>query len=200
MDKLRLEKIIGFLEEIEKFKTVERRVMCSDLKRCESDAEHSWHLAMFILAFEKDLPEGLDILKMIKLALVHDLVEIYAGDPFAFDKAAREGKKEREADAAKKLSALLPADLSDELRLLIDEYESAKTKESGIVHAFDKISPILQNLCSDGWSWKENGIVYEDIEDYKRQHVECDKTALELYEALMGEAKTKNLFADRRKE
>src|SRR3989338_476599 len=96
-------KILSFLKEIEKFKLIERRVYCSDLKRKESDAEHSWHLAMFIILFEKDIAKNLDIAKMLKMALIHDLVEIYAGDTFAFDKEGQKTKKERELMAGQKL-------------------------------------------------------------------------------------------------
>ncbi|MCK5234926.1 MAG: HD domain-containing protein, partial [Candidatus Aenigmarchaeota archaeon] len=99
----RIDRILSFLQEIEKYKTVERKMYCSDLNRVESDAEHSWHIAMFLLLFEKELPDGLDIKKMLKLALMHDLVEIYAGDTFAFDKEHQKTKNERELQSANKL-------------------------------------------------------------------------------------------------
>ena len=88
----RTEKIIKFLKEIEKYKTIERKIYCSN-NRFESDAEHSWHIAMFLILFKKELPKNLDFNKMLKLALIHDLVEIYAGDVSTFDVEGRKGKR-----------------------------------------------------------------------------------------------------------
>src|SRR3989344_203846 len=134
----RIDKILSFLQEIEKYKTIEREMFTSNLNRVESDAEHSWHVAMFLLLFEKELPENLDMKKMLKLALMHDLVEIYAGDTFAFDKEKQATKKEREFKSARKLFSQLPEDLNKEFMGLFDEYEEAKTSEGKIVKSFDK--------------------------------------------------------------
>lgn len=190
----RIDLILSFLEEIEKYKLVERQVICSDLKRRESDAEHSWHMAMFILLFEKEFPKTLDLAKMFKMTIVHDLAEIYAGDPFAFDKAARVGKAERETKALDLLFSKLPDDLRCELHSLIEEYEAAKTPEAKFVKSFDKIQPILQNLCSGGWSWKNHKVDAKTVDEYKRDFMKHDKTVLEVYRRLMDEAKNKNLF------
>ena len=133
----RVDKILAFLQEIEKYKTVEREMFCSNLNRAESDAEHSWHIAMFLILFENDLPKNLDMKKMLKLALMHDLVEIYAGDTFAYDKQNQATKKERESKAAKKLFSQLPKDLNKEFMNLFSEYEEIKTKEAQIVKSFD---------------------------------------------------------------
>jgi len=190
----RINKILSFLQEIEKYKTVEREMFSSDLTRTESDAEHSWHLAMFLLLFEKELPENLDMKKMLKLALMHDLVEIYAGDTFAFDKENQATKKEREFQSAGKLFSQLPEDLHKEFIHLFNEYEEAKTSEAKIVKSFDKIQPILQNLCSDGKSWKKHGITFSDIDDYKRKHMEHNDFVLKIYEKLLNDAKKRGLI------
>jgi putative hydrolase of HD superfamily len=190
----RINTLLDFLKEIEKYKLIEREVYCSDLKRRESDAEHSWHLAMFIFLFQKDLPRNLDFNKMLKLALMHDLVEIYAGDTFTFDKINQKTKKTKELAAAKKLFAKLPPDLSREFMELFTEYEDLSTKEAKVVKSFDKIQPILQNLCSEGKSWKEHRIKYKDIDEIKRKYVIHDKVILKIYEKLMNEAKRKKLI------
>ena len=190
----RINTILSFLQKIEKYKTVEREMFCSDLERIESDAEHSWHLAMFLLLFEKELPEGLDMNKMLKLALMHDLVEIYAGDTFAFDKESQSTKKERELESAKKLFSQLPDDLHKEFDDLFNEYEEANTSEAKIVKSFDKIQPILQNLCSGGKSWKKHGITFSEIDEYKRKHMEHNPFVLQIYEKLLDDAKERGLI------
>ncbi|MDP3881687.1 MAG: HD domain-containing protein [Nanoarchaeota archaeon] len=188
----RQDKIIAFLKEVEKFKLIEREMFCSDLKRRESDADHSWHLAMFAILFEKDLPENLDMVKMLKLALIHDLVEIYAGDTFAFDKEGKKTKKDRELESSKKLFSQLPADLEREFIGLFEDYENSNSSEAKIIKSFDKIQPILQNLCSEGKAWKNHHLNYEDIDNYKRKHMTHNKMILNIYDCLMNEAKDKN--------
>lgn len=190
----RVDKILAFLQEIEKYKTIEREMFCSNLNRAESDAEHSWHIAMFLILFENDLPQDIDMKKMLKLALMHDLVEIYAGDTFAYDKQNQATKKERESKAAKKLFSQLPKDLNKEFMNLFDEYEEIKTKEAKIVKSFDKIQPILQNLCSSGKSWQKHKITFSDIDQYKRKYVEHNDLILEIYEKLLNDARDKKLI------
>ncbi len=190
----RVDKILAFLQEIEKYKTVEREMFCSNLNRAESDAEHSWHIAMFLILFESDLPKDIDMKKMLKLALMHDLVEIYAGDTFAYDKQNQATKKERESKAAKKLFSQLPKDLNKEFMNLFNEYEEIKTKEAEIVKSFDKIQPILQNLCSSGKSWQKHKITFSDIDQYKRKYVEHNDLILGIYEKLLNDARDKKLI------
>lgn len=193
----RIDTILSFLKEIGKFKNVEREIWTSDLKRKESDAEHSWHLAMFLILFEKDLPKDLDFAKTLKLALMHDLVEIYAGDTFAFDNDKRSTKKEREAEAAEKLFSRLPDDLCEEFKNYFEEYEKGETNEAKIVKSFDKLQPILQNLCSEGKAWKEHGLTLSDVDNYKRKFVEHDDFILGIYEKLLDEAKKEGLIQTR---
>ena len=144
---------------------------------------------MFLILFEKDLPKNLDNEKMVKMALIHDLVEIYAGDTFFFDEKGREGKKEREHEAAKKLFAQLPEDLEKEFWSLFNEFEDSETKESKIVQAFDKIQPIVQNICSGGKSWTKHNISYEKLDENKRKYAEPDEKLMEIYEKVMKEVR-----------
>lgn len=183
----RIKTIINFLKEIEKFKYIEREIYLNHRK--ESDAEHAWHLAMFLVLFEKDLPCNLNKEKMIKMALIHDLVEIYAGDTFFFDEEGRKGKKERELKAAKKLFAQLPEDLENEFHGLFNEFENSETKEAKIVQSFDKIQPIIQNICSGGKSWIKHDINYEKLDENKRKYAEHDEKIMEIYNKVMEEVK-----------
>ena len=187
----RIGNLLSFLKEIEKCKTIERRTYTSNANRKESDADHSWHLAMFLLAFQNDLPK-MDFQKALKMALIHDLVEVYAGDTFTFDEEGRKTQKEREAKAAKKLFAHLPPDIEKEFSGLFSEFEEEKTKEAKVVKSFDKIQPLLQNICSDGKGWLENGIKYKDVVDHKRDHMLHDDTILKIFDMLLEEAKKKN--------
>lgn len=190
----RTDKILSFLQEIEKYKIIERKMYCSNPDRVESDAEHSWHLAMFLILFRKELPSRLDLIKAVKISLSHDLSELYAGDAFAFDKEAQAGKKERELEAAKKLFSQLPEDLCEEFMGLFEEYEEAKTLEARVVKSFDKIQPIMQNLCSNGRSWKEHGVTFSDINEYKRRHMLHNGFVLSIYEKLLNEAVQRRLI------
>lgn len=185
-------KLVEFFKEIEKFKTVERKLWTSDLKRLESDADHAWHICMMILLMEKELREKqIDILHAMKLALTHDLGEIYTGDELAFTK-----NKERativEGNALKKLLQGLPKDLRNEIYDLWLEYEERKTPELKFVQALDKLEPVLQNLVSEGKSWKENNITFEMMFSNKYSHIEENRDhalLMEIYRQAVDQAK-----------
>lgn len=185
----RLRQLIEFLKTIERFKLIERSLVASDLKRVESYAEHVWHLLMFLLVFDRDLPPELDRLKLLKLALVHDLPEIYAGDTLAFDTEGRKGKKEREQAAASRLFGELPPDLGHEFQALWEEFEARETAEAKLVHALDKLQPILQNLCAEGKPWRDHQLTYEIVDEYKRPYM-TDPLSQKLYALLLNEGKT----------
>lgn len=184
----RLRQLIDFLRTIERFKLVERSLVASDLKRVESDAEHVWHLVMFLLVFEHDLPPNLDRLKLLKLAFVHDLPEIYAGDTLAFDTKGRKGKKKREQAAASRLFGELPPDLGHEFQALWEEFEARETPEAKLVHAMDKPQPILQNLCTEGKPWRDHHLTYETVDAYKRPYM-TDPLTRQIYEFLLEEGR-----------
>ncbi len=192
MNSKRINQLISFLKEIEKLKLIDRQTYLSSFRR-ENDAEHSWHVALFVILFEKDFP-GLNTAKMLKMALVHDLVEIYAGDTFSFDSEARKNKKEREEKAAKKLFDRLPKNLRKDFIDLFNEYENRKSKEAKLVQSFDKMQPILQGIVSHGKMWKERGITYRHIDDYKREYVIENDKVMKIYNILLKEAKRKKLI------
>ncbi|MBI2013656.1 MAG: HD domain-containing protein [Candidatus Colwellbacteria bacterium] len=163
----RTKKIIDFLYEIEKFKLVERRTYLSNQKRHESDAEHEWHMAMMIWLFSTVIKKKFDVFHAMKLALVHDLPEIYAGDTYRFDPKGNNTKRAREVKAARKLFAQLPKDLDKEFWALWDEYEENKTYEARIVHFVDGTNPGIQNMVSKAKAWKENKLDRKSV--FKRR-------------------------------
>lgn len=191
----RLERILQFLREINQFKEIERQIWGAQSERQESDADHSWHLGLMVILLEKEFPPGVDRMKLLKMALIHDLPEIYAGDTWAFDTSAnRQLKKQREKEAAMKLFGQLPADLATEFTELFEEYEENRTIEAQLAKSLDKMQPLIANLESSGKGWKKNNLSYEKVDHYKREHMQHDKHLHELYERIMQEAKERDLF------
>lgn len=160
----RLARQIGFLLEIDKLKGVFRQTWLMDESRRENDAEHSWHLGLFaMLLGEHALEPDLDLLKILKMVLVHDLVEIDAGDTFAYDEAGALDKAERESKAAERLFAMLPPDQEAEFRGLWDEFESRCTPEARYAAALDRIQPLLHNYHTQGKAWREHGVTSDRV-------------------------------------
>lgn len=159
MDLEKLEKQISFIVEIDKLKQVYRKTKILDRTRYENDAEHSWHLAMMAIILSEYANEvSVDVYKVLKLLLIHDLVEIDAGDTYAYDSEGQITKKEREFSAAKRLFSLLPDVQGHELLLLWEEYELQATMEARFASALDKLQPLLFNHLNEGELWKENKI------------------------------------------
>ncbi|MCX8130983.1 MAG: HD domain-containing protein [Clostridia bacterium] len=160
----RLEKQIKFIIEIDKLKQIYRKTKLMDGSRRENDAEHSWHLAvMAILLSEHSNDNGIDILRVIKMVLVHDLVEIDAGDTYCYDEKGNIGKYERECSAADRLFGMLPEDQTKEFRDLWEEFEKGHTPESRFANALDRFQPMLHNYITKGEIWRENGITSEKV-------------------------------------
>lgn len=161
----RLKKQLAFLIEIDKMKQVFRRTVLMDSSRRENDAEHSWHFAMCALILSEYAPENIDLYKCIKIALVHDLVEIYAGDTFAYDTKGLTDKAEREQKSAEMLFGILPDDQSDEIKTLWLEFEEKKTKESIYANICDRFMPLIHNYITDGYTWKEGNVISSQVLD-----------------------------------
>ena len=159
MEKQRLEVQIGFILEIDRLKTISRRTYLTDKSRFENSAEHSWHSAIMamVLADYANAP-NIDLLRVIKMLLIHDLVEIDAGDTFVYDRDAGADKQDRELAAAERIFNLLPKDQSVHFRDLWDEFEERKTPEAKFAAALDRLQPLLHNLYTRGKSWQEHGI------------------------------------------
>ena len=178
---------ISFMKEVEKLKHVNRAILTSDMKRYENSAEHSWHLAILLIILQEYF-QSANLEKMLKMALVHDLVEIYTGDVPAFDDQGRIGKKEREQQAAKKLFSQLPAELSKEFHDLFNEFEQSQTQESLIVEGCDKLQAMLQAIICNGKVWKDNELSLEWIEDYHKKHM-FDENLSRIYNKLIEQIK-----------
>ncbi len=150
MDTQKLDQLFLFLKEINGFKSVYRLSYVEPDGRRESDAEHTWYLTMMVVLFSESYDRKIDLLKAIKIALVHDLAELYTGDVYAHDEQGRIGKEEREKEAAEKLFSLLPEDLKEEFHTLREEYEAKETEEAKFVWALDKLHPRLQYRLTQG--------------------------------------------------
>lgn len=161
---LRLQQQIEFLMEIDKLKHVYRKSKPIGSDKYENDAEHSWHLAVMaiVLTEHANQPE-LDLLKTLRMLLIHDIVEIDAGDTFAYDEKGYEDKEERENQAAMRLFGILPEDQREIFYKLWQEFEARETPEARFANAVDRMHPMLLNIHNHGQSWKENGITAEQV-------------------------------------
>jgi putative hydrolase of HD superfamily len=165
----KLRKQIEFAVEIDKMKLVLRRNLVADGSKREDDAAHSWHLAIMSMILEEYSAEKIDVNRVIKIALVHDLVEVYAGDTFAYDSKGYEDKEQRERDAADKLFGMLEGEQSTEIRALWDEFEAVDTAESKYANAIDRIQPLLLNYLTNGHTWKLGSVSSAQV--YKRMDI-----------------------------
>ena len=159
----RLAQQITFLVEADKLKNVLRRTPLMDASRLENSAEHSWHLALTAVVLAEYAPTRIDVLRVLEIVTVHDLVEIDAGDTFAYDVAANQTKTDRELVAADRIFGLLATDQATHLRELWNEFEEQQTPESRYAHAIDRLQPLLQNAQSGGGSWTTHGVTRGDV-------------------------------------
>lgn len=159
----RLKKQLDFLLEIDKSKEVIRQTYLSDGSRKENDAEHSWHLAIMAILLSEYANEDIDVLKTVSMVLIHDLVEIDAGDTYAYDVEGNKTKKEREIRAADRIFKILPKDQADKLRALWEEFERGDTPESIFAAALDKTQPVILTDNQGGKSWMEHGVKKSQI-------------------------------------
>lgn len=162
----RLERQIAFILEIDKVKNVFRQTYLSDRNRKENDAEHSWHIAIMAMLLQEHIKEPVDVLRVMTMVLIHDLVEIDAGDTYAYDAAGNATKREREVKAAERIFGLLPEDQGAYFRELWDEFEEYKTADAQYAHLLDNLQPLLLNDASGGASWEEHVVKKSQI--YKR--------------------------------
>ncbi|ARU63892.1 phosphohydrolase [Tumebacillus avium] len=161
MDRVR--KQMDFLVEIDKLKSIYRRAVLMNRSRNENDAEHSWHLAVMAMVLLEHANESVDVLRVLKMLLVHDIVEIDAGDVSAYDLAGQAGKQERELAAAKRIFGLLPEEQREELFELWVEFEERKSAEAQFAAALDRLAPLLHNYQTEGQTWKEHGITLDMV-------------------------------------
>ncbi len=162
----RLKKQMDFILEVDKVKNIIRQTYLADENRKENDAEHSWHLALMAVLLKEYAPEEVDLSKVIPMVLVHDLVEIDAGDTYAYDEEGVLTKRTREKKAADRIYGLLPEDQGKWLYNLWEEFEAYETPEAKYAHMLDNSQPLFLNNATDGISWVEHGVKKSQI--YKR--------------------------------
>lgn len=162
----RLEQQLKFIVEIDKVKNIFRQTYLADGRRKENDAEHSWHIALMAYLLQEYAEEPVDVPKVMLMVLIHDLVEIDAGDTYAYDSEGAKTKREREIKAAERIFGILPEDQGAYLRELWDEFEEYETADAKYAHLLDNFQPLLLNDASDGKSWKEHTVQKDQI--YKR--------------------------------
>lgn len=159
----RLTQQLAFLIEIDALKHVMRRALLVNGARRENTAEHSWHVALMAMVLAEHANEPVDVSRVVKMLLIHDIVEIDAGDTYFFDATATLDKSEREQIAATRIFGLLPPDQAAELRSLWDEFEARETAEARFANSLDRLIPILHNYHTRGQTWQENGIQAEQV-------------------------------------
>lgn len=162
----RLEKQIRFIVEIDKVKNIFRQTYLADARRKENDAEHSWHIALMAYLLQEYAEKPVDVSKVMLMVLIHDLVEIDAGDTYAYDDAGAETKRAREEAAADRIFGLLPEDQGKYFRELWEEFEAYESPEGKYAHLLDNFQPLLLNDASGGLSWQEHQVRKSQI--YKR--------------------------------
>ena len=160
----RLAQQIAFIAEVDKLKEIFRQTLNTQSRRAENDAEHSWHLCLCVLVLAEHANHAaLDVLRVLKMVIIHDLVEIDAGDTFAYDTARMAGQHEREALAADRLFGLLPEDQCKEFRSLWDEFEARTTAEAKFAASVDRFQPMLLNCLTQGAAWNRHGVTQDRV-------------------------------------
>ncbi len=158
MEKNRIEQQLDFIAEIDKMKSIYRQTYIADASRPENDTEHSWHLALMAMLLSEYSNEKVDISRVIQMVLIHDMVEIDAGDTYAYDPEANKTKREREVKAADRIFNILPEEQAKWMRELWDEYEDAETREAKFALSLDIFHPILMNDLGEGKAWVDHDV------------------------------------------
>ena len=196
MDKNRFQKQLDFILEADKEKNIFRQTHLSGHGRRENDAEHAWHMAMMIYLLKEYSNEPFDVAKAMMMALIHDIVEIDAGDTFAYDEAGLATQKEREEKAADRIFGLLPDDQRDELRALFEEFEAYETPESRFAHVMDNFQPLLLNDSNDGEDWREHTIHKSQVMRRQSKNALGSKEIWDHVEKLINENVEKGNIVD----
>lgn len=177
----RMRKQIEFALLMDKQKNIFRQNHLADNSRRENDAEHAWHMAVMAYLFREYANEDIDISKVILMCLIHDVVEIEAGDTYAYDEEAKKSQREREEIAKKHIFGMLPSDQGRELETLFDEFEAQETAEAKFAKAMDNLQPVLLHEANGGGDWKEHGVTKEQI---MRRQEKTRRGSEELFEVI----------------
>jgi putative hydrolase of HD superfamily len=194
MDAQRFERQIQFILEIDKLKTVLRRTYLIHEDRSENTAEHSWHLAIMAILLAEHANEPVNVPRVVKMVLIHDIVEIDAGDTYFYDTTAALDKSQREQAAADRLFGILPPDQGNELRELWEEFEACETADARFALALDRFMPQLHNYHTHGRSWTEHGITAERVLERNASMAEGSARLWECARSLLDDAVAKGFL------
>ncbi len=192
----RLLQQIEFIKEADKVKYIERKSKLFGSERRENDAEHSWHLAIMALVLSEHSNESVDLLKVLKMVLVHDIVEIDTGDTFLFDATKDHDDSADEAIAAKRIFGILPEDQANQMLEIWKEFEAGETEEAKFARAMDRFEPVLQNASNDGGTWAEFKIGFETVHKKLKNIANGSKTVWDYSKKLLEECRKKGVFDD----
>ncbi|MBN2241959.1 MAG: HD domain-containing protein [Acidobacteria bacterium] len=193
----RLRRQVGFMLEADRLKHVLRRTILTDRSRRENSAEHSWHIALAALVMgEHATGADLDFARAVRMMLIHDLVEIDAGDTYCYDDAGRLDQAERELAAADRIFGLLPQDQAAGLRGLWDEFEARKTPEARFAHALDRFQAFMQNYAAEGEVWRRHGIRRQQVLERMRPVAEGAPLLWDYIRTLVEDAVAKGYLAE----
>ncbi|MFW0738116.1 HD domain-containing protein [Flavobacterium sp. T12S277] len=185
---------IAFIKEIDKVKYIQRKTKLFHSDRNENDAEHSWHLALMAIVLAEHSDEPIDVLKVIKMVLIHDIVEIDAGDTFIYDSQKNHDNTEEERLAANRIFGLLPEKQAEDLISIWEEFEAGQTNEAKFAKAMDRLEPLLQNTSNNGGTWKEFGVNYNKVYEKKSVIKEGSATLWNYAEGLINESVEKGIL------
>ena len=181
----RLQKQLDFSLEIDKEKNIFRQTHLSGHGRNENDAEHAWHMAIMAYLLREYSNEPVDAAKVMLMCLIHDIVEIDAGDTYAYDEEGLKTQKAREDAAKERIFSLLPDDQKEELSSLFDEFESSETPEAKFAHAIDNLQPLILNNSNDGSDWKEHGVSARQIYGRQKKTAEGSRKLFEVTDQII---------------
>lgn len=185
---------VAFIKEIDKLKYIQRKTKLFNSDRPENDAEHSWHLAMMTLVLAEHANQPIDVLKVLKMVLIHDIVEIDAGDTFIYDTSKSHTNTEEELMAAKRIFGLLPAEQAAEFIAIWEEFELGITNEAKFAKAMDRFEPLLQNTSNNGGTWAEFDVPFQKVYDKKKAINEGSNTIWRYAENLLNESVEKGVL------
>lgn len=187
-------KQIEFIKEIDKIKYIQRRTKLFNSDRYENDAEHSWHLAMMAIVLHEYSDKKIDLLKVLKMVLIHDIVEIDAGDTFIYDQNKNHENTEEELKAAKRIFGMLPEEQAVKFIETWREFEDGISNEAKFARSMDRLEPLLQNTSNNGGTWKEFGVKHETVYDKKKVIKSGSKELWEYAEKLLENSVEKGIL------
>jgi len=185
---------VTFIKEIDKLKYIQRKTKLFNSDRHENDAEHSWHLAMMTIVLSAHSDKPIDVLKVVKMVLIHDIVEIDAGDVFIYDTLKNHTNTDEELLAAKRIFGLLPEEQAKEFIAIWQEFEDGKTDEAKFANTMDRFEPLLQNTSNNGGTWKEFDVPYQKVYDKKVAIKDGSATIWNYAENLINESVEKGIL------